>query len=181
MPPSAIRRAALQVASVVCVWIIFYRVSGVVFSYLEYNHETFWVFLPAGVRLVAVMLFGWVGVVGLFIGSALTNDDVRLSHVLLLSAVSSLAPKLALIVGRRLLNLNPTLDSLNPIDLIILALIASCFNAIMTVSLFHLLGESQLLFNLVPMFLGDLVGTFMLFYLAVFGFWLARRWFMPSL
>jgi len=177
--PSAVRSAALQALLVACVWVFFYHVSVDGMAYLSFNHETFWVFLPAGVRLVAVILFGWVGVVGLFIGSALTPD--AFGDVLMLSAVSALAPKFALITGRRLLHLSPTLASLKPFHLGVLALIASSVNALMRVGALHLLGNPQPVFNLLPMFVGDLVGTFLIFYLTLFGLWLARRWVMPPL
>ena len=179
--PSTVRSAALQILMVACAWIIFYHLSIDVLAYFAFNDETFWIFLPAGIRLVAVILFGWVGVVGLFIGNMLTPDNFSFGHVLLLSAVSALSPKLALISGRRLLHLSPTLASLNPFHLVVLALMASSYNALMRVGLINLLGKSQPLFNLLPMFVGDLVGTFMIIYLAVFGFWLARRWVMPPL
>ena len=156
--PSFVRSAALQILLVTCVWIVFYHLSTDVLAYFAFNHETFWVFLPAGIRLVAVILFGWVGVVGLFIGSVLTPDDVPFTHVLLLS---------------------PILTALTPFHLVVLALMASTYNALMRVGLIHLLGHAQPVFNLLPMFVGDLVGTFIIFYLAVFGFWLARRWVMP--
>ena len=87
LPRVAVQGAALQVLSVACAWLFFYHVSVDWMAYFSFNHETFWVFLPAGVRLVAVILFGWVGVVGLFVGNVLTPDDVSFSHVLLLSAV----------------------------------------------------------------------------------------------
>ena len=179
--PSVWRAVALQVLLVACAWMFFYHVSIDMLAYFSFNHETFWIFLPAGIRLVAVILFGWVGVVGLFIGSVLTPDDVPFSHVLLLSAVSALGPKLALITGRRLMHLTPTLVSLKPIHLVVLTLVASSYNALMRVGLMQFLGNSQFLFNLLPMFVGDLVGTFMIFYLAVFGLWLARRWLRPTL
>ncbi len=155
-------------------WVFFYHLSGFVFAVAEFNHETFWVFLPAGVRLVAVILFGWLGVVGLFIGSVMTNDDMMLSHVLLLSLVSAVAPNIALITGRWLLHLSQSLHSLRPIHLFVLTLLASGYNALLSVGLFQHLGETQHLFNLIPMFVGDMVGTFIIFYLALSLLW-ARR------
>jgi|APCry1669188970_1035186.scaffolds.fasta_scaffold85085_2 hypothetical protein len=174
--PSAVRRAALQALLVACVWVFFYHVSVDGTAYFAFNHETFWVFLPAGVRLVAVILFGWVGVVGLFIGSALTPDAFAFGDVLMLSAVSALAPKLALISGRRLLHLSPTLASLKPFHLGVLALIASSYSALMRVGALHLLGNPQPVFNLLPMFVGDLVGTFLIFYLCLALLWSIGRW-----
>jgi hypothetical protein len=177
--PKFLHLSALQVLLVACTWVMFYHISIDLMAYFAFNDETFWVFLPAGIRLMAVVLFGWVGVVGLFIGNVLTPDDVPFTHVLLLSAVSALSPKLALISGRRLLHLSPTLISLKPIHLLVLALLASCYNALMRVGLMHFMGNAQHVFNLLPMFVGDLVGTFIIFYLAVFGLWLSRRWVMP--
>ena len=130
-----------------------------------------------GIRLVAVILFGWVGVVGLFVGNVLTPDDVSFSHVLLLSAVSALAPKLALITGRRLLHLPPTLASLNPMHLAVLTVMASCYNALLRVGILNCLGNPQIVFNVLPMFVGDLVGTFMIFYLCLALLWGIRHWF----
>jgi hypothetical protein len=73
------------------------------------------------------------------------------------------------------------LASLKPFHLGVLALIASSVNALMRVGALHLLGNPQPVFNLLPMFVGDLVGTFLIFYLTLFGLWLARRWVMPPL
>jgi hypothetical protein len=179
--PSAVRSGVLQVLLVVSAWVIFYHVSVDLMVYFAFNDETFWVFLPAGIRLVAVIIFGWVGVLGLFIGNVLTPDNVPLSQVLLLSASSALAPKLALITCRRLLQLTTTLEALKPIHLMLLTLVASSYNAIIRVGLLHFMVYTQPLFNVLPMFVGDLVGTFIIFYLAVFSLWLARRWFMPPL
>ena len=165
--PSVWRAVALQVLLVACAWMFFYHVSIDMLAYFSFNHETFWIFLPAGIRLVAVILFGWVGVVGLFIGSVLTPDDVPFSHVLLLSAVSALAPKLALKTGRWLLHLSETLQTLNPLHLMFLSLFTSNFNALMRVGILHLIGETQHLFNLVPMFVGDLVGTILVLYIVI--------------
>ena len=177
LPRAAVQGAALQVLSVACAWLFFYHVSVDWMAYFSFNHETFWVFLPAGVRLVAVILFGWVGVVGLFVGNVLTPDDVSFSHVLLLSAVSALAPKLALITGRRLLHLSPTLASLNPMHLAVLTVMASCYNALLRVGILNCLGNPQIVFNVLPMFVGDLVGTFMIFYLCLALLWGIRHWF----
>ena len=175
--PSTVQSAALQVLLVACAWMFFYHVSIDGLAYFSFNHETFWIFLPAGIRLVAVILFGWVGVVGLFIGSVLTPDDVPFSHVLLLSAVSALAPQLALLLGRRLLHLSATLASLNPMHLAVLTVMASSVNALLRVGILNCLGNSQPVFNLLPMFVGDLVGTFMIFYLCLALLWGIRHWF----
>ena len=175
--PSAVQSAALQVLSVACAWLFFYHVSVVWMAYLSFNDETFWVFLPAGVRLVAVILFGWVGVAGVFIGSLLTPDDVAFSHVLVLSAVSALAPQLALLLGRRLLHLSATLASLNPMHLVVLTVMASSVNALLRVGILDLLNNPQPVFNVLPMFVGDLVGTFMIFYLCLALLWGIRHWF----
>lgn len=177
--PLPIKKSALQILLVACVWIIFYYVSVHVMAFFSYNDKTFWVFLPAGVRLVAVILFNWLGVVGLFIGSVLTPDDVPFRDVLLLSAVSALTPKLALSTGRRLMNLCPEFVSLKPIHLLMLALMASSYNAVMRVWLINHLDNSQPMLNLLPMFVGDLVGTFIIFYLSVLCLWLAQRWLRP--
>ena len=178
--PSAVQGAALQVLSVACAWLFFYHVSVDWMAYFSFNHETFWVFLPAGVRLVAVILFGWEGVVGLFVGNVLTPDDVAFSHVLVLSAVSALAPQLALLLGRRLLHLSATLASLNPMHLAVLTVMASSVNALLRVGILNCLGNSQPVFNLLPMFVGDLVGTFMIFYLCLALLWGIRHWFRLS-
>ena len=170
-------RGLLQIALVACAWVFFFYLTTFLFAYAEFNHEAFWVFLPAGVRLMAVMLLGWLGVVGIFVGSALTNDSANLNLVLLVSLTSAIAPKLGLITGRRLMSLPKSLHSLNPIRLMVLALLASFFNAFLTVGLFQLLGKPQHVFNLIPMFVGDMVGTLIIFYLTLLLWYLAKRFY----
>jgi uncharacterized membrane protein YhhN len=44
-----------------------------VFKSLEVNHYVSWIFLPAFIRIVSVLLFGWAAVIGLIIGAIIIN------------------------------------------------------------------------------------------------------------
>jgi len=148
------------------VWIIFYRLSLFIFSFFEYNHQIFWVFLPAGVRILAVLLFGWNGVAGLLIGSIITNDDEHLYHVLMLSAISAFSPMIAIRVCKWHFDISATLEGIKVSQLLQFAVAGSFFNALFSAINFYLLKPSDSFSHFFPMFIGDVIGSFIILILA---------------
>jgi hypothetical protein len=52
-----IKATIIDVFIVVLTWIVFYQMSLWLFAYFEYNPRVYWVFLPAGIRMIAVFIF----------------------------------------------------------------------------------------------------------------------------
>ena len=97
---SEIRQQLFEVAVVVLLWTLLFELNDWMFSSVERTPFINWVFLPAALRVVAVLLLGWRGVAGLFLGALLTNRPewgVNLMDTLALSTLSAAAPWVAVV------------------------------------------------------------------------------------
>lgn len=153
------QRVSIDLVSVVVVWVVFYRLSSWIFAVVQYNDQISWVFLPAGVRLLALLLLGWRGVAGLFIGAIVTNEDTNLQYVLTLSAISALAPMLAIKMCKWLFDTPVTLQGICTKNLLSMAALGATFNASFSVAQFWLSGTTPNIYSVFPMFIGDLSGA----------------------
>ena len=72
------RRSAIDVAAVPAVallWVGLYHLNDWMFAAFEEGRAANWIFLPAGLRLIAVLVLGWRGVLGLWLGTLATPND----------------------------------------------------------------------------------------------------------
>lgn len=117
--------------------------------------------------MLAVLLFGWVGVLGLFIGAIITVDTEFGYYVFILSAISSLSPMLAMKLSKWALNIPPTLNGIKPSQLLIIAFASAIFNAIASNVHFHFSDMANSLHGVFPMFVGDFLGTIIILYFSM--------------
>jgi hypothetical protein len=163
---ASIKTLVIQVIAVTLIWVLFYRLSLWVFSYFEYNPRTYWIFLPAGIRIISVFIFGWVGVLGLFIGSIITNESEISGYVVNLAAISALAPMVAKQTCMWGFNIKATLEGLTGKQLLVFAFAGALSNALFSNLYFYLYGVSERIYDFLPMFIGDLAGTIIILYLS---------------
>ena len=164
---------AVQIAAVVLLWVALFEINHGLFSTFEVTAFANWVFLPAGLRVVAILLLGWKGVAGLFLGALWTNHPVvgvNLLESVALSSASALAPYLGVQACRRLLRCPPDWNGLAAKHLLGLALVCAALSA-QAHNLYFLLatGTHRSLVALLPMFTGDVLGTLLVF-------WMAHPW-----
>jgi len=162
---SEIKTLCIQVVIVTLVWLIFYRLSLWLFSYFEYNPRVYWIFLPAGIRMISVFIFGWAGVLGLFIGSIITNEVEMSSYVVYLAIISSLAPMVAKRTCQWCFNIPRTLEGLSGRQLLVFSVAGALANALFSSLHFYISGVSKNFNDFVPMFVGDLLGTIIVLYI----------------
>jgi hypothetical protein len=162
---SGIKTICIQVAIVTLIWVIFYRLSLWLFSYFEYNPSVYWIFLPAGIRMISVFIFGWAGVLGLFIGSVITNEEEMSNYVIYLAMISSLAPMFAKRICKWLFNISSTLQGLTGKQLLVFSVVGALANALFSSLHFYVSSVSESFNDFAPMFVGDLLGTFIILYL----------------
>jgi hypothetical protein len=160
-----IKATIIDVFIVVLTWIVFYQMSLWLFAYFEYNPRVYWVFLPAGIRMIAVFIFGWAGVLGLFIGSVITNEAQISSYVIYLSTISAISPMVAKRACKWWFNIPVTLQGLTGKQLLAFAVIGALTNALLSNLYFYFATETNSLKGIIPMFVGDLLGTLIIFYL----------------
>lgn len=157
-----------EVLLVSLLWLIVFNVNEWLFSPLEVTRHVNWIFIPAGVRVLAVMSFGWRGVIGLFAGALITS--IQTSHelsaqALTLALTSSLGCLLGVAFANRILR---NVLKWHELDLLqTYVFVASC--AVISAGLHCLYFSYQgrldeFLDLLIPMFMGDLIGSFVLIY-----------------
>ena len=152
------------------VWIGLFEANAYIAEALVVNDYVSWFFLPAAIRVLSVLLAGYAGVFGLFVGALLTNmliDSVNSIDALALSLISALSPLVAVEVLCRCFALSNTLAGLRWGQLISFAVVGAVCNVTATQLYFsynnHPGGVGG---SWVPMILGDLIGAFVFLYAA---------------
>lgn len=166
--PTGIKQQIGEVAVVVLLWTLLFELNHWLFSFVEQTPFINWVFLPAALRMVAVLLLGWRGVAGLFLGALLTNQpELGLMDSLTLSALSSATPWLAVVCARCCLNIAPDLAGLSFGQLLTISTIGALSSATLHNAYFSMQSANHhWVDGFVPMFVGDMVGTLVVLYLS---------------
>ncbi len=168
----------LVVFGVGLVWVLLYELNGWLFSALGVTAFISWVFLPAAIRMLSVMLFDWRAVGGLFLGALVTIGAFGgrdIFDAVVLASLSSLGPMCAFRFCVRWLNLPGDLTGLAPRQLLLFALVGALCNVVPHNLYFFLSGHmDDPVAGVIPMFVGDVSGTLILLYLAAL---VVKAWF----
>lgn len=158
----------LQAAAAAALWVGLYELNAAVFAVLERTQTVNWVFLPAAVRLLAVLLWGWRGALGLWLGALVTNVPIfglLTAPSFLAATASALAPCLAVVLGRSLFGLPSSLHGLTAAALLKLAALnAGC--SVLLAGLFTDVWGVRSAADATAMYVGDLAGTLLVLYAA---------------
>ncbi len=116
--------------------------------------------MPAGVRLLSVLLFDEYAVIGLFIGALITSPAIAtsLTESLVISLISALNPYIAIYITKRLLKVDDLLKKLGAKELILMGLFSAIFNCLSHHLYFYWEGMKSSWANCATMFVGDLLG-----------------------
>lgn len=163
------RFRAAVVAGGALLWVAFFWLNEQFFSATLESFGAHWIFLPAALRVAAVILFEEEGALAVGLGSLLSvwlfdrNDGPLLAVTT--SIVSGLAPYLGLLAVRRLFALRPDCANLTPDYLLALTGLCSFFNALLQTAVFSVFDVTQgveLWKTGVALFTGDCLGTLFL-------------------
>ena len=165
-----LQSATLIVGLTALVYAGFYFVNGLLFSVFDHAAGVMWIFIPSGVRLVNVLLFGRWGALGLVLGSLMVAfQDPRLTDpitVAVAAVISGLAPLLARQICLSLTDLKVDLDQLTANSLLRVVLIFSAVNSALQQVWFAWRGHADdVLTNFLIMCFGDIAGTLLVLYL----------------
>lgn len=166
--PVSLNQALAGSVIVALGYAVFYHLNDWLFNVVQVSANISWVFLPAAIRMLAVLLLGWAGVLGLFIGSlsvvpsALALDPV---HTVTLGVLSSVPSLLAMQFVQRWLGVRADLAGMTGLDLVCFGLAGGAFNSLGHTLYFMLnAGSLEPIQGFLPMMVGDAVGTFLLLY-----------------
>jgi hypothetical protein len=155
-------------AAIAVAYGFFFKLNDWLFSVVRVSDYISWVFLPAAIRMLAVMLFGWVGVAGLYLGSLsqlggmLEADPVR---ALVIAGISSVPCLLAARLVQRALRVPGDLAGMTGRHLLVFGLAGGLASSGAHTLYFALEAASLApLAGFMPMFVGDTVGTLIVLY-----------------
>lgn len=167
----ASRRFIFEAIGVAIVWTLLFKLNMWVFKSLEVNHFVSWIFLPAFIRILSVLLFGWAAVIGLIIGAIITSQPADIGHTspYLLAIISGVGPMITVRFCEYILKLPPTLIGIRPSHLFIFAITGAFVNVSLNGYYFALHQlPSHPITCLSPMFIGDMLGSIIMLYVASF-------------
>lgn len=175
----ATQRFLIFVAISAVLWLGFVPLYYTAFSWTEFVPGANWVYLPHGLRMILVLLFGLAGAVGFTLAAAMLASTVLfvpgvpIVVDLLLAVVPGAAAYLAAVLtlrdwpGRHLAA--PFAFGMSRMDgrrIILLALVSALLNAAGHAAVWALLAVEQTppQQRFVAMFVGDLLGALLLLY-----------------
>lgn len=154
----------------VIAFIVLNDINAALFGRFEHSSGINWVFLPAGIRLLATLLFGFAGFIGLLLASFYLNfqyflfdDQARAIYGALAGAGG---PYLAYLFAKHWFNLGPRLRNLTALRLLFTGLLCG----FMSPAFHHAFIWVQT--GLVDwtafavMMIGDIIGILVVLYLA---------------
>jgi len=157
-----------MVAATVAMFAATLAVNHWLFARLEFSAGINWIYLPAGVRLLATLLFAEAGAVGLLLVSWTVDflwffpDDPQRAFIA--GIISTVAPYGVYLAARRFYGLQGSLANLSPRRLLVLAVAYAIAGPLLQHVYFALRGQTDLVTGFIAMASGDLAGTLIVLY-----------------
>jgi len=148
-------------------WVLLYQLNTALFHSLYLNQLVSWIFIPQGLRIIAVIIFAELGVIGIFLGSLATTYiyHTDINDAFQLALISAINPYLAVHTARYLLNVDSLYTDLNARKLVFISFISAIFNSVFHQSYIHIRVLAGFANDVLVMFAGDFFGSLVLLYL----------------
>lgn len=159
-------------------FVLFFMLNQWAFQHFIVTEGISWIFLPAGLRLFFVVVYRWTALPGIFLGSFVAglintpNDSYVFDACLALA--STLNPLIALLIVERTSKyLTLSLENINLRVIMSLAIVQAFFCTTLHHLFFIIFDktiQAYLLYDLISMYVGDLIGIALLMIGCVFFF-----------
>lgn len=156
-------RSTLIIGGTALAWLVVFDLNTWLFSQAALSERVNWIFLPAALRIIFILLFQGRGAVGLIFGAYLTlphtNPD-DFSYEILLAVSSGLAPLSAVVFCQQFFMVHSELEGLNGWHIIALSIASATANAIILNALLAVMGQQlPSLEAIAAVFAGDVLGA----------------------
>lgn len=166
---SSVRLHLLSVIGTILVFILSLWINQEVFIHTEFVRGVNWIYLPSGVRLLATLLLGSDGAIGLLLASwgvdflyFFPHDPIR---SIAGGIIATVAPYATYRLAREHYGLQASLTNLTPTRLLILAVAFSVANPLLTNIWLAFCGNTtHIAERFFAMFVGDLSGALIVLY-----------------
>jgi len=170
----------MYILAVAILYFVGFYANDVLFANLEHHRGAHWIFLPAGLRLLSILLLGSIGAIGIFLGSllvAISMGQITPLGIIVESLISAGAPLLTYYVALRY-GLSVNLKNLNAKSLFVLATLFAAASALMHSIWYATQGIAEsFATSFLAMFVGNLLGTIIVLYIIRAGLIFAgNRW-----
>ena len=161
--------AVLIFLAAVLYWLGF-EFQGWLFQFTEHVPGVNWFYLPAGLRVVFILVAGLNGALGIFAATIVINtmymEDMNLAVVLLTAVASGFGAWFALMLMRWLGQIDAGLTRLTSAVLIQYALIYALFNAVFHQVVWWAMQRdgARFMVDVWPMFVGNALGALLMLY-----------------
>jgi hypothetical protein len=166
---NAFQKTALTFISAV-LFVGFFELNDWIFSSFEYSEGISWVFLPAGFRVILVLVMGLPGALGLMLGSWIIDRELFAQDGFTLAFLNGVVGGLTPWLVQKYLTqrqwLSPHLQSLNVLQLLNMTLVFSATSALAHQLVWLLLERPQvnIWVDIWPMFVGNALGALLMLY-----------------
>ena len=166
---NAFEKTALTLLRAV-LFVSFFKLNDWLFVFFEYSEGINWVFLPAGFRIILVLVLGLPGALGIILGTWYIDSAMFNGHTAVLAfvtgLVSGLTPWLVMKYLQHRQWLSPQLHALTASKLLNITLIFSAASALAHQFVWWLLDrpEFNIWIDIWPMFLGNVLGALLMLY-----------------
>lgn len=163
-----------SIGATILVFVLSLWINQEVFAHSEFVRGVNWIYLPSGIRLLATLLLGADGAIGLLIASWLVDFFYFFPHDSVRSIaggiIATVAPYAVYRIAREQYGLQSSLANLTPKRLLVLAIAFSVANPLLTNIWLALCGHTtNIAERFFAMFVGDLSGALIILY-AMRGF-----------
>ena len=144
------------------------------FEFLQVNDFLYSIYWLSAIRLLFIILFGWLGALGLFIGYFAGGVYIRefsVETALALGLISALTPLLALNLWKRLTGLSNNFKNVRLGALLLLVLLHSAFTSTTRAVYFYITDIDRSLTFFWADFLANFFGAILVLYLLKLGNW----------
>lgn len=160
--------ASASIASSALVFILVSYLNEWVFGFLPLANGFTWLFLPCGVSLLIVILFGGWGALGIVMGSLMSTQDFSSDFSMINTGacvLTGLAPWAGSSFAIRTMNLRTSLSNLTPTALLKIGFVCAAATAIALELWLLLFGYAGPFFeNLSSRMVGNILGTLAVLY-----------------
>lgn len=150
-------------------YLLAFRVNQSLDEYVIYAQGVALVFLPAGIKHIAILVGRYWGAIGCFFALAYVTPEfwptISFTQALIYSGISTIATLVAIHLGMQVLKIHSDLNNLRFIHLPALDLITTTTHSFVTNAYFIADGmkvDDEYMGNALGMGLGDFVGSFIL-------------------
>jgi hypothetical protein len=174
MPSIRLTQQIAIVFGVALTWVCLDLIKDNYFDFLQVNDFLYSIYLLSGIRLLVIILFGWLGALGLFIGyfsSGVLIREFAIEVALALGLISALTPLLAFSLWKRLTGLSSNFKNVSLGAIIALVFLYSGLTAAIRGAYLYNSDSTTSLALIWTDFLGNAVGAFLFLYLLKLGNW----------